>query len=62
MDLLLALGVPVILLVGATLLLAEGRLKMPSVLSKAGEHNAVFWNILVGVSIAVVAIKYALGK
>ena len=58
----LALGLPAILLVGATFLLAEGRLKLPILLQRASKYNALFWNIMVGASIAVAAIKFASGK
>lgn len=59
MDLLLALGLPIILLLGATFLLAEGKLKMPAKLFRVSQNNALFWNIMIGISIAVAAIKFA---
>lgn len=62
MELLLALLPPAILLVGTTLLLAKGKTQLPNLLSRAGKNNALFWNIMVGISIAVAAIKYVSGK
>jgi len=62
MELLLALLLPAILLVGGTLLLAKGKTQLPNLLSRAGKNNALFWNIMVGISIAVAAIKYVSGK
>jgi len=62
MELLLALGLPAILLIGATFLLSRGKIEMPNFLHKAGQNNAVFWNIMVATSIAAVLIKVAMGK
>lgn len=62
MELLLALGLPAILLIGATLLLSRGKIEMPNFLHKAGQNNAVFWNIMIATSIAAVLIKAAMGK
>ena len=62
MELLLTLGLPAIILVGATFLLAEGKLKLPILLQGAIKNNALFWNIMVGTSIAVAAIRFASGK
>jgi len=62
MELLLALGLPAILLVGATFLLAEGRLRMPNLLHIASKNNALLWNIMIGTSITVAAIKFASDK
>jgi len=59
MELLLALGIPTVLLVGATLLLAEGKLKIPNFLHRAGKNNALFWNIMIGASITIAAIRFA---
>jgi len=62
MELLLALGLPAILLIGATFLLSREKIEMPNFLHKAGQNNAVFWNIMVATYIAAVLIKVAMGK
>jgi len=62
MELLLALLPPAILLVGTTLLLAKGKTQLPNLLSRASKNNVLFWNLMVGTSIAVAAIKYISGK
>jgi len=62
MELLLVLLLPAIILFGATLVLAKGKTQLPSFLSRAGKNHALYWNIMVGISITVAVIKYASGK
>lgn len=62
MELLLALGIPAILLILAVLLLANKTLDIPNPLYWLGQRNATFWNIMVGTGLAIVAIKFAISK
>jgi len=50
------------MLFGATLVLAKGKTQLPSFLSRAGKNHALYWNIMVGISITIAAIKYVTGK
>ena len=60
-ELLLALGLPILLLVGGTLYFAE-RGQFPQVLKRLTSRNAIVWNTLFGLTIALGAVRYLTRK
>ena len=61
LELLLALGLPILLLVGRTLyFVARGQ--FPQVLKRLTSRNANVWNTLFGLTIALGAVRYLTRK
>ena len=60
-ELLLALGLPILLLVGGTLYFAA-RGQFPQVLERLTSRNAIVWNTLFGLTIALGAVRYLTRK
>jgi hypothetical protein len=60
--LLIAIGLPIAYLVVSTAVLASRRSHRPRVLQRLISHNALLWNTLVGLTIAVAAIRWALSR
>jgi hypothetical protein len=60
-ELLLALGLPILLLVGGTLYFAA-RGQFPQVLKRLTSRNAIVWNTLFGLTIALGAVRYLTRK
>lgn len=60
-ELLLALGLPILLLVGGTLYFAA-RGQFPQVLKRLTSRNANVWNTLFGLTIALGAVRYLTRK
>jgi len=60
-ELLLALGLPILLLVGGTLYFAA-RGQFPQVLQRFTSRNAIVWNTLFGLTIALGAVRYLTRK
>ena len=61
LELLLALGVPILLLVSGTLyFVARGQ--FPQVLKRLTSRNAIIWNTVFGVTIALAAVRYLTRK
>jgi len=61
LELLLALGVPILLVVGGTLYFAA-RGQFPQVLKRLSGSNAIVWNTLFGLTIALAAVRYLIRK
>ena len=61
LELLLALGLPILLLVGGTLYFAA-RGQFPQVLKRLSSRNAIVWNTLFGLTIALGAVRYLTRK
>ena len=61
LELLLALGIPILLLVGGTLLFAA-RGQFPQVLKRLTSRDAILWNTVFGMTIALGAIRYLTRK
>jgi hypothetical protein len=61
LELLLALGIPILLLVGGTLFFAA-RGQFPQVLKRLTSRDAILWNTLIGLTIALGAIRYLTHK
>ena len=57
LELLLVLGVPILLLAGGTLYFAA-RGPFPQVLKRLAGRNAIVWNTLFGLTIALAAVRY----
>ena len=60
-ELLLAFGLPILLLVGGTLYFAA-RGQFPQVLKRLTSRNAIVWNTLFGLTIALGAVRYLTRK
>ena len=61
LELLLALGIPILLLVGGTLYFAT-RGQFPQVLKRLTSRDAILWNTLIGLTIALGAVRYLTRK
>ena len=61
LKLLLALGMPILLLACGTLLFAA-RGQFPQVLKRLTSRNAILWNTLFGLTIALGALRYLIRK
>ena len=57
LELLVALGVPILLLIGVTLYFAA-RGQFPQVLKRLTSRDAIVWNTLFGLTIALGAVRY----
>jgi hypothetical protein len=66
MDLLpalvIALGIPLLLLLGATLLLEQQRGRLPGWLARLSRRDALLWNTGVGLLIALGLLRFLLGR
>jgi hypothetical protein len=66
MDLLpalvIALGVPLLLVVGLTLLLERQRGNLPGWLARLSRRDALLWNIGVGLLIGLSLLRFLLGR
>jgi hypothetical protein len=61
LGLLLALGIPILLLVGGTLLFAAWG-QFPQILKRLTSLDAILWNTLFGLLIALGAVRYLARK
>lgn len=57
LELLVALGVPILLLIGGTLYFSA-RGQFPQVLKRLTSRDAIVWNTLFGLTIALGAVRY----
>jgi hypothetical protein len=62
MELIIAIGLPTLIIIFATLLLANGKEDMPDLLHWLSQRSSTFWNVMVGTTIAIAAIKYFLSR
>ena len=60
--LLIALGVPLLLLLGFALLLEQRRGRLPGWLAWLSSHDARLWNIGMGLLIGLSLLRYLLGR
>jgi hypothetical protein len=61
-ELLLALGIPAAYLVVSTLLLVQRPQTLPPLLQHLSTRRAIAWNTMVGLSIGVGALRWALNR
>ncbi len=61
-ELLLALGLPIAYLLITTALLLGDGVVMPPLLRRLSRRDALLWNTLVGLTIALGALRWALGR
>ncbi|MFY8150217.1 MAG: hypothetical protein ACOVNL_13500 [Prochlorococcaceae cyanobacterium] len=61
-ELLLALGLPLLLVVGATLLLERNRGRLPSWLERLGRREALAWNVGIGLILGLSLLRWALHR
>jgi hypothetical protein len=61
-EILLALGIPVAYMLINTALLTRRRQSLPPFLLRLSTRRAIAWNIMVGVSIALGALRWALNR
>ena len=62
MELLLAIGLPVAYLVLTTAVLAQRREQLPVLLQRLTTRDALLWNTMVAITIAVAALRWALHR
>ena len=61
-ELLLALGLPIAYLLITTALLLGDGVVMPPLLRRLSRRDALLWNTLVGLTISLGALRWALGR
>jgi len=61
-ELLLALGLPIAYLLITTALLLGDGVQLPGLLRRLSRRDALLWNTLVGLTIALGALRWALGR
>ncbi|CAK6690150.1 hypothetical protein [Synechococcus sp. CBW1107] len=61
-ELLIALGLPIAYLVVTTAFLAGRHQHLPRFVQRLTARDALLWNSLLGITIAVAAIRWALGR
>ncbi|KEF43110.1 MAG: hypothetical protein ER33_02595 [Cyanobium sp. CACIAM 14] len=60
--LLIALGIPLLLVVVSTLLLERQRERLPGVLARHSRRDALLWNTGVGLLIGLGLLRFLLGR
>ncbi len=58
----IALGVPLVLVVGGTVLLEEHRGRLPGWLARLSRRDALLWNTGVGLLIGLSLLRFLLGR
>ncbi|MFZ9952491.1 MAG: hypothetical protein ACO3FA_09400 [Vulcanococcus sp.] len=61
-ELLLALGIPAAYLVVSTVLLLQRPQSLPPILQRLSTRRALAWNTMVGISIGLGALRWALKR
>ncbi len=61
-ELLIALGIPTAYMVVSTAVLLRSDVKLPRVLQRLNSRDALLWNTMVGITIAVGALRWALSR
>ena len=62
MELLLAIGLPVVYLVLTTAVLARRHEQLPRMLQRLTARDALLWNTMVAITLAVAALRWALHR
>lgn len=62
LELLIATGLPIAYLIFTTAVLAKRREPLPRVVQRLTTRDALLWNTMVGVTIAVAALRWALHR
>jgi hypothetical protein len=62
MELLLAIGLPVVYLVLTTAVLAQRHEQLPRMLQGLTARDALLWNTMVAITIAAAALRWALHR
>ena len=61
-ELLIALGLPVVYLVLTTAVLSRRHQPLPRVLQRLSARDALLWNTMVGITIGAAALRWALHR
>lgn len=61
-ELLLALGIPLAYLLISTAILLKGDLELPRFVQRLNSRDALLWNTMVGITIAVGAVRWAVSR
>ena len=61
-ELLLALGIPLAYLLVSTVILLRGDLELPRFVQRLNSRDALLWNTMVSITIAVGAVRWALSR
>jgi hypothetical protein len=62
MELLIAIGLPIAYLVVTTAVLVRKHQALPAVVQRLAARNALLWNTMVGLSIGLAALRWALQR
>lgn len=61
-ELLIALGIPLAYLMVSTAILLRGNLELPRCVQRLNSRDALLWNTMVAVTIAIGALRWALSR
>lgn len=61
-ELLIALGIPLAYLLVRTAILLQGDFELPRFVQRLNSRDALLWNTMVGITIAVGAVRWALSR
>jgi len=61
-ELLLALGIPLAYLLISTAILLNGDFELPRFVQRLNSRDALLWNTMVGITIAIGALRWALSR
>ena len=61
-ELLIALGIPLAYLLVSTAILLKGDLELPRFVQRLKSRDALLWNTMVAITIAVGALRWALSR
>jgi len=59
-ELLIALGIPLAYLLISTVILLKGDFELPHFVQRLNSRDALLWNTMVGIMIAIGAVRWAL--
>lgn len=61
-ELLIALGIPLAYLLISTVILLKGDFELPRFVQRLNSRDALLWNTMVGIMIAIGAVRWALSR
>jgi TM2 domain-containing membrane protein YozV len=61
-ELLIALGIPLTYLLISTVILLKGDFELPRFVQRLNSRDALLWNTMVGIMIAIGAVRWALSR
>ena len=61
-ELLIALGIPLAYLLVSTAILQRGDFELPRFVQRLNSRDALLWNTMVGITVAIGALRWALSR